>query len=156
VSVSFDGVKVGDRVRLSAENGDTAEFTTVGVYSRGISSENNHFEAELWDTVEVLTPPKPPLPTEFGLYVRRPDRHYLASSDIYRLNARGIWSRVDVFGWWPLQESNVPADLVRLVPEGEPSGLLEAALKAHELIRPGWSVSHVEDARKVLLDAIQG
>jgi hypothetical protein len=135
VSVSFDGVKVGDRVRLSAENTEPVEVVVSQVGRAWIAAENGQaFWAEYWDTVEVLSPPKPPLPTEFGLYVRRPDRHYLASSDVYRLSARGIWSRVDVWGWWTLQESNVPADLVRLVPEGEPSGLLEAIEAVRALV----------------------
>lgn len=65
MTVSFEGVKIGDRIRLTTDTGDFAEFTVTARYGNYIDSKNNSFYGPHWDTLEVLAPA---LPTKPGYY----------------------------------------------------------------------------------------
>lgn len=57
----FENVNVGDRVRLTHENGDVAEITVTTIYDEGtyLETEHNGFNATHGWTVEILTPSEP-------------------------------------------------------------------------------------------------
>lgn len=63
--------QVGDRVRATADAGDDfAEFTVTTTWRDGsLSSDLNLFDRDRWD-FELLSRPKPPLPTKLGSVIR--------------------------------------------------------------------------------------
>lgn len=110
MTVSFVDVAVGDRVRLTAENGDEATFTVVDRTENAILSERNSFFFDEWDTLEILPNL---LPTEPGLYVRSDAD--LDNDPIYQRVTGGFWN-TDAGGTWKsIDEQDIPIDLVRLV-----------------------------------------
>ena len=89
---TFDDVKVGDRVRLTHENGDLAEFTVtdIGSGKYWISGmDANTFTADGWQ-VEIL---EKPLPTKHGAMIGHPtDAGWVPY--VYRADL-GKWYRID-------------------------------------------------------------
>lgn len=67
MSVDFSEVNVGDKVRLTRENGDETTFTAVGVGASQtwIGSETTTYERVDWDTLEIVERAFKPVP---GLY----------------------------------------------------------------------------------------
>lgn len=117
MTISFAEVKVGDRVRLTAENGDEATFTVVDLHtnSYGVYAEFNFYSVHgKWDTLEIL--PKL-LPTEPGLYVRSDAD--LDNDPIYQRLTVGSWNTDDGGTWKWIDEQDIPSDLVRLVKESD-------------------------------------
>jgi len=85
--IDISDIKVGDRVRVSNDNGDEATFTVTKVYRIWIQSESNLFEVESWDHIEKLTPP---LPTKPGVYLP----HVYGGGhtpNVWLLNPGGQW-----------------------------------------------------------------
>lgn len=91
MTVNFSEVNVGDKVRLTRENGDESTFT-VKNKSRGfISSDSQNFSTKLWDTLEILERAFKPVP---GLYtdVNSQDRVVLLENGkVYYTAATGAW-----------------------------------------------------------------
>lgn len=69
MSIDLSGVKAGDRVRLTATNGDEATFTVTLQGGRVLWSKTNAFDMDDWDALEIL--PRP-LPTKPGIYAISP------------------------------------------------------------------------------------
>lgn len=111
--IDIKGVQPGDRVRLTASNGDEATFTVTYTGPRYLESERHAFEAEEWDTLEILEKAGPKLPTEPGFY--RPKNAVLGGW-AFHLDIKGNWKVVWGDGY---VEAITPDDghLVRLVPE---------------------------------------
>lgn len=65
MSVDFSEVNVGDRVRLTRENGDESTFTVKFASGDFISSDSQNFSTKLWDTLEIVERAFKPVP---GLY----------------------------------------------------------------------------------------
>lgn len=66
---TFEDVKVGDRVRLTHENGDLAEFTVNCVDGDELYSQVNTYDEEDGWQVEIL---EQPLPTKHGAMIGHP------------------------------------------------------------------------------------
>lgn len=65
MSVDISEVNVGDKVRLTRENGDEATFKVEEVWSGSIRSSSNSFQGSSWDTLEIVERAFKPVP---GLY----------------------------------------------------------------------------------------
>lgn len=65
MSVDFSDVNVGDKVRLTRENGDETTFTVEGVWTGSIRSASNSLQGSSWDTLEIVERAFKPVP---GLY----------------------------------------------------------------------------------------
>lgn len=57
----FENVNVGDRVRLTHEDGDVAEITVTAIYDEGtyLESEHNGFNKRQGWKVDILAPNEP-------------------------------------------------------------------------------------------------
>ena len=65
--LTFEGIKKGDRVRLTRANGDLVEVTVTDRANTWIDAgEETTFWANEWEAVELI--PSPP-PTEKGFYL---------------------------------------------------------------------------------------
>lgn len=104
---AFEDVQVGDRVRVTYKDGDVLECT-VGVAGYRIESESGVLAAAERDrdyTIDILSRPKPSLPTEAGSFVE-------ADGELFVLRSLGIWigvttgnikipEDIENFGWKP-------------------------------------------------------
>ena len=109
MTVSFENVRKGDRVRLTVANGDLAEITVLSVAHSAIYDRANRvIRGKDWDTLEIL--PKP-LPTEPGFW--------LSGGSVWEIDDDG-----DVFALvrhrLALDARHAP--FIRLVPESEVGG----------------------------------
>lgn len=98
--IDISHVNVGDRVKLTRENGDEATFTVTSTYGDGtvITSEANRFQVKRWDTLEVVERASKPVP---GLYSHTGDGHRVAVTDngeVYFTHRDGAWVRVVLGG----------------------------------------------------------
>ena len=85
--IDISNINVGDRVHLTAKNGDEAWFTVKSIRAGYLDSKHNSYYGTEWDTIEVLTPA---LPTKLGYY--EAERFAVAKgSPLYRLTRLG-WS----------------------------------------------------------------
>lgn len=67
MAVDFSNVQVGDRVRLSRENGDESNFTVRVTDGDSLESASNCYLARNWDSLEILAKP---LPTVNGSVIK--------------------------------------------------------------------------------------
>ena len=69
MAVDFSNVQVGDRVKLSRENGDEYTFTVKETTSRAhyIESQTDAVHESEWDSLEILAKP---LPTVNGSVIK--------------------------------------------------------------------------------------
>lgn len=91
----FEDVQVGDRVRLTAANGDVAEITVESRTGRWLDSAYNCFSIKDYEKVEILTRAQKPLVP--GLYEsNRKDLSLVVSTDgtVYTASAKGSWEKV--------------------------------------------------------------
>lgn len=119
MTLSFEGVKVGDRVRLTAENGDLVEFTVVH-RDHWLVSEQNTFGPDEWDTLEILAPA---LPTKPGYY-EAVEQFPMGSRDFhpYYLSPSGQWYGISgQYNPTPEDEKHI-RNLGRLVRLGSQAG----------------------------------
>lgn len=112
--IDISHVNVGDRVKLTRENGDEATFTvTDTTYARNgiILSNSNRFDADDWDTLEVVERAFKPVP---GLYSHTGDGHRVAVTDngeVYFTHRDGAWVRVVLGGIRGTYEYNAVREL---------------------------------------------
>ncbi len=86
--IDISGIKAGDRVRITADNGDEVTFTVKRTDRHYLCSRHNSYYGAEWDTIEVLSPA---LPTEPGYY-EASDRYPITDGfDAYRLTRGGKW-----------------------------------------------------------------
>lgn len=127
--MEFKDVRAGDKVRLSrlVSGGDAP--SVVGRVTRPRDTELSldgmtyRFVADCW-SLELLDRPWKP-PSTPGLYQSRSelnDRGLSAHNiPIYRLSAQNsLWYKADIHGrggWVIVGETDLPQDIVRLVPE---------------------------------------
>ncbi len=92
--IDISEVNVGDRVKLTRGNGDEATFTVKNTsYGANgvIRSNSNRFDADDWDTIEIVERAFKPVP---GLYSHVKDDHRVAllpDGRAYFADARGSW-----------------------------------------------------------------
>ena len=117
MTVSFEGINKGDRIRLTAAKGDEATVTTKYVYGKFVDSDHNTFHESHWDTLEILSRA---LPTEPGWY----ESSQFPLSKIgyfpYYLSPEGEWKAMPTSGKsFPVSEKAMRdlGPLRRLVPE---------------------------------------
>lgn len=68
MSVDFSEVNVGDKVRLTRENGDETTFTVEGGGGASLESKSDVVYRSEWDTLEIVERAFKPVP---GLYSHR-------------------------------------------------------------------------------------
>lgn len=114
MSVDFSNVQVGDRIKLTRENGDEFSFTVRGIGLAGsniwvVSAKDDHYCTE-WDTLEILEKALPEAPTRTGAMIHdgNPNHTY------YTRTSSGRW-RSD-------------------------SGFDEPEYRVREKLRDGWKV----------------
>lgn len=91
MSVDFSEVNVGDRVRLTRENGDETTVKVEEVWTGWIRSASNSFQGSSWDTLEIVERAFKPVP---GLYSnpRTGDRVVVQRNlEAYYAAAGGRW-----------------------------------------------------------------
>lgn len=90
MSVDFSNVQVGDRIKLTRENGDEFSFTVKSSDPQGHgwadSARDRHFRSE-WDTLEILEKALPEAPTRYGAMVHSGDKFHT----YYVLDSTGVW-----------------------------------------------------------------
>lgn len=95
MSVDFSGVNVGDRVRLTRENGDETTFTVQDCNEKALASRTDaHFRNE-WDTLEIVERAFKPVP---GLYSNHETKsRFILSTDgkEYFTSRDGAWITTD-------------------------------------------------------------
>lgn len=106
----MENIKVGDRVKATHENGDTAEFKAVQVTSDSyVSASNWYYRNEGWKFEKI----EPPLPTEPGIY-----------QDVYQGSPmeHAVTYRLGVLGWTDM--TNTDFDVTNRVKEAHNAGRL--------------------------------
>lgn len=96
MSVDFSDVNVGDKVRLTRENGDETTFEVEEVWTNSIRSASNSFQGSSWDTLEIVERAFKPVP---GLYSnpRTGDRAVVQRNlEAYYAAAGGRWIQANV------------------------------------------------------------
>lgn len=89
VSVDFSEVQVGDRVRLTRENGDESTFTVgrtslaPAPYYITDNAGTDYFDSD-WDSLEIL---EKPLPTKTGTMIHNGS----VNSTYFVLDSSGRW-----------------------------------------------------------------
>lgn len=87
----MENIKVGDRVKATNKNGDTAEFTVQGINRDDsgsyASTTNWYFIHEGW-TFEKI---EPPLPTEPGIYQPNNTNIPIQNMRTFALSSSGYW-----------------------------------------------------------------
>lgn len=95
-----EDLQKGDRVLLTAENGDSAEFTIKqvnngrGAEVRSIYSTHNSYDMHHWDNLTVISRAPRPLPTKPGWYESERFPLGRALYNPYRLSNNGQWVTV--------------------------------------------------------------
>lgn len=92
--IDISDVNVGDRVKLTRENGDEATFTVTGRQWNRLASRSNDHCVDSWDTMEIVERAFKPVP---GLYTNLNLRHRAVLSTDGRMHytsASGRWFEV--------------------------------------------------------------
>jgi hypothetical protein len=126
VSIDISNIKEGDRVRLTAANGNEATFTVTAVRHNALEGTNLYYAADGWDTIEVVNPPLPdskPGLFLFSSYGLDDDGQLSQFPDIVMRNRHGEWYAMGNVNGTPrhLDKSKIDTSrLVRLTLEAKP------------------------------------
>lgn len=89
--IDISKVNVGDRVRITGENGDEATFTVVRITGRYLESETVVFDTRGQATIEIIEPTFKPVP---GLYSHQKTGARVAlllDGRAYYVHSSGAW-----------------------------------------------------------------
>lgn len=85
-------VEVGDKVRVTLDNGDSAEFTVTILRTLSVESAHNIYTNATIQSLEVTEKKLVPLPTKDGAIIGHPSHSGYIT---HQLSRTGNWYRVD-------------------------------------------------------------